>query len=353
MAGQTRREKSPHRWGVLMVIAILAGLVLLARLTRCRAEPDESFLSGVTHITIADDDPAAVKAHLAAAHDRIVGLDHLLSNWSKSSEVARVNEMAARRPVPVSDDLFAALAAGVEWHQRTGGAFDITISPLLALWRQCGSENCLPTEEELARVRALVGADRLVLDAGKRTVRVPVEGMRLDLGGLGKGLCADEVTKLLRERGVTGALVAVAGDIHALGTRANGKPWRIGIQDPRQPDNPEALLGTLELTDMAVSTSGNYQRFVEIQGKRYSHIVDPRTGMPANDVPSVTVIGPDALTTDIMGTALSVLGVQEGLLLVESMPGVEAIFITFDDEDRPHITRSSGFSAFEDSIAGH
>ena len=171
----------------------------------------------------------------------------------------------------------------------------------------------------------------------------PVEGMRIDLGGLGKGFCADEAVKVLRERRVRGALVAMSGDIYALGLREDGKPWLLGVQDPR---SEEGIVGRVLLTDRAISTSGNYERFVTIQGKRYSHIKDPRTGLPADNVPSVSVIGPDTLTTDIMDTALSVLGVEEGMKLLKQMDGVEAMFITYP-EGKAQYTRSEGFGEFE------
>ena len=178
-------------------------------------------------------------------------------------------------------------------------------------------------------------------------MRLPERGLRIDLGGLGKGYCADSVVRALRERNVNSALIAIAGDIYALGRRPDGAAWRIGVQDPRYPDDPSRQLTVLALTDKAVSTSGNYQRFVEIQGRRYSHIIDPRTGQAADNVPSVTVIGPDTLTTDILGTALSVMGVDEGLTLVETLPSVEAMFVVFDKGTNPLITRSSGFAAYE------
>ncbi|GAG06644.1 unnamed protein product, partial [marine sediment metagenome] len=175
----------------------------------------------------------------------------------------------------------------------------------------------------------------------------PVRGMRPHLGGLGKGYCADAVAALLRARGVTSALICMSGDIYALGNRPDGTAWRVGVQDPRRPDDPSALIAVLQLHDEALSTSGNYQRYILIGGRKYSHIVDPRTGRTAEDVPSVTVIGPDTLTTDVLGTTLSVMGTKDGLQFVESYPGIEALFINFDDRDVAILTRSSGFSAYE------
>jgi thiamine biosynthesis lipoprotein len=298
-------------------------------------------------ITVAAQDDATAKAHLGAAFDRIEALEQTLSARRPDSELSLALKKAKREPARVSDDLYRALAAGVAWHDRSGGAFDITVAPLLNLWRACGKEKRLPTTEELERARGLLGADAILLNDDDRTIRLLKQSVAVDLGGLGKGFCADEVRELLEERGARSALIAVAGDIYALGRKPDGTPWRVGVQDPRDPNNPHSLLTVLLLSDQAISTSGNYQRYVEIGGRRYSHIVDPRTGLTAEDAPSVTVVGPDTLTTDVLGTTLSVLGVQDGLATVEAMPGVEALFVTFDDADRPTLVRSSGFAAYE------
>ena len=263
------------------------------------------------------------------------------------SALAAVNAGAAQRPVAAPDDLYRAIEAGVRWYPKTLGCFDITVGPLIGLWKSCAKENRLPTEEEFTRVKQLLGADRIVLDPAAHTVRYPVEGMRVDLGGLGKGFVADEVLRVLTRRGVRAALISMSGDIYAFGRKPGGQPWRVGVRDPRHPDAPGAFVTVLNLADRAVSTSGNYERYVEIQGKRYSHIVDPRTGRTADGVPSVTVIGPNTLATDVLDTSLSVLGVQEGLKVVAQLPGVEAMFVTVDGKGDAHLTRSPGFAACE------
>ena len=313
---------------------------------RSFAETRSLLSTDVTLTVVAPDEPTA-RAHLAAGFDRIVALDAVLSAHRPDSELARLNAEAAEKPVAVSEDLFRVVETGVAMNSRTHGAFDIAVAPLLDLWRTCGRQNRLPSDEELAATLPLIGAGRIRLAPSARTIRFPADGMRLDLGGLGKGYCADEVARLLVKRGVKDALVSMSGDIHALGRRENGLHWRVGIQDPRKPDSPDAIITVLELSDRGVSTSGNYQRFVTIGGRRYSHIVDPRTGRTAESVPSVTVIAENTLTTDIMDTALDVLGVQEGLAVLKGMPGVEAMFITFDANNEPIITRTAGFSKYE------
>jgi thiamine biosynthesis lipoprotein len=346
-----------RRWAAILTSVVMLGFLIagVIAVTRSRATRETSvtvvrrrvMLGTQVAITVVASDEAAAEGHIAAAFKRVAELEQCLSSYRADSEVTRLNAQAARAPVAVSEDLFRIVSAGVQWHRRTRGAFDITVAPLLDLWKQCGKENRLPTPDEIARARALLGADRIELNVTARTVRFPVEGMRIDLGGLGKGYIADEAAKVLKARGVRNALAAMGGDICALGTRGDGRPWRLGIQDPRERDSPGAILGIMELSDRAVSTAGNYERYVVIQGRHYSHIVDPRTGLTAEDVPSVTVVGPDTLTTDVMDTALSVLGIKEGQEVLKELPGVEAMFITIGPNKEPHFTRSPGFAAYE------
>jgi len=299
----------------------------------------------LTLTVVAESEPKA-RADIAAGFERIAELDAIMSYYRPDSELSRLNAQAGRGPVVVSDDLYRVVAAGALWCGRTMGTFDIAVGPLVELWQICGKLNRLPTAEEFARVKPLLGAGRIILDPAARTIRFPVEGMRLDLGGL-KGYITDEVTKLLVRRGVKSALISMAGDIHALGRNLGGGPWRVGVQDPRSPHSPDMLVTVLELSDQSVSTSGNYERFVEIQGRHYAHIVDPRTCQTAESVPSVTVIGPDTVTSDILCKSLSILGVQDGLALLEKFPHVEAMFITFDEKGEMRLTRSAGFAAYE------
>ena len=355
-------ERVGARWWPIgpsaCIMAVASALAAMAA-SGCRSQPaaaaaplttvaeTRAMLSTFLTLTVVAESDAGAREHIEAGFERIAELDQELSAYRPDSALAAVNAGAARAPVAVPETLYRALEAGVAWHPRTHGAFDITVGPLIGLWRACGQENRLPTENDFARIRPLLGADRILLDPTARTVRFPVQGMRVDLGGLGKGLIADEAVKALKLRGVRSALVAMSGDIYALGTTAGGRPWRIGVQDPRLSRGGGALVTVLELTDRAVSTSGNYERYTEIRGKRYSHIVDPRTGWAADAVSSVTVIGPDTLTTDILDTSLSVLGVGEGLELASRLQGVEALFIVVDEEGELHFTRTPGFAKYE------
>ena len=303
-------------------------------------------MSTTITLTIAAPDEAVAQGHIRAAFDQLDKLQSELSAHDPKSELATVNAESAARPVKVEQDLFDCISDGVKWFDQTNRTFDITCAPLLKLWRDCGKADRLPQQKELDAARALGGANAVTLDPAALTVQFTKPGMQLDLGGLGKGFCMDRVAQTLRARGVQNALLAGSGDIRAMGRNPEGRPWRVGIQDPRQPENPDAHLAVLALIDKSVSTSGNYQRYVTIQGKRYSHIVDPRTGWTADNVPSVTVIGPDSITTDILDTALSVMGVEEGMKYVEAHPGIEAMFVLFDKNNEPVVTQSKGFGKY-------
>jgi len=331
----------------LATFILVVAIVWMAGSGERRFSATRIMLGTDVTVTVVSSGQASAKANMEAAFARIAALEKCLSAHTKDSELSRAVRSSVHEPVSISPDLFAALSAGAAWHKRTKGTFDITIGPLLSLWKKCGKENRLPSDKEIEEAKSRMGVPEIVLDPAARTIRLSGRSLQIDLGGLGKGFCADEAAKTLRKRGVDAALVAVAGDIYALGSRPDGTPWSVGVQDPRDPNNRKALLTTLYLTDWAVSTSGNYQRFVTIQGQRYSHIVDPRTGRPADAVPSVTVVGPNTLTTDILGTALSILGVEDGLAMVEDMPGIEALFVTVGANKQLHLTRSRGFARYE------
>lgn len=336
-------------------VIVPAAILLPLALGGCgrKAAPDErvytesrSMMSTEIILSVAGMDEATARGNIQAAFARLETLQRALNAHDPQAELATVNAEAAARPVKVKKDLFDCIRDGVKWHGITNGTFDITCGPLLKLWRDCAQKDRLPTAEELAAARSFCDADGIELDEEALTVRLPRPGVQLDLGGLGKGFCMDRVAALLRERGVRNALLAASGDILAIGCNPQGRPWRVGIQDPRSPGDPTALLGVLALSDKSVSTAGNYQRYVTIQGKRYSHIVDPRTGLTADNVPSVTVIGPDSTTTDILDTALSVMGVEEGMKYVEAHEGIEAMFVQFDADNKPVITQSKGFTKY-------
>jgi len=344
-------------WAVLLAVAAAAGAALLIGRWASHSRPANvetrswKAMGTIVSISLCETDGDRQEALFEQVVQRVGHIEEILSAHMPTSELGRLNRLPPGQKMRLSRELWNAVNIGKNWNGKTHGAFDITAAPLIDLWKTAGKVQKVPTAAEIQKTLDRMGVDKLALDDSDWTV-MKTAAVSIDLGGLGKGFVADDIAGLLKERGTTSALIAMSGDIRALGRHPDGRPWRVGIQDPRRPDELGPVVTVVEVSDMAVSTSGNYRRFVEIDGRHYSHIVDPRSGRTAENVPSVSVIGPDALTTDILGTALSVMGVDDGLKLVESMAGVEALFIMLDDSGLLILTRSSGFARYEASTAG-
>ncbi|MGE3821738.1 MAG: FAD:protein FMN transferase, partial [Isosphaeraceae bacterium] len=214
-------------------------------------------------------------------------------------------------------------------YERSGGAFDVTVGPAVRQWRRARRDRKMPTVENLARARALTSSDFLTLDPESRSVRLEKPGMKLDLGGIAKGWASDEALKVLKRHGIESALVAGAGDVVVGGPPPGKDGWVVGVAPLENPDaTPERYFS---LRDVAISTSGDAERFVEIEGKRYSHIVDPRTALGVINRASVTIISREGATSDALATAVYALGPEKGLALVEETPGASCLIVQKND----------------------
>jgi len=278
----------------------------------------------LVRITLYAPDEEAARTAFRAAFDRIRALDGLLSDYRPDSELNQITRTAGRA-VPVSEDLFAVLARSQDLSEATGGAFDITQGPVIRLWREARKTGRVPDRASLQDAAARSGFRRLRLDAGRRTVTLDTAGMALDVGAIGKGYAASEAIAVLTGLGVRSALVAVSGDLAFSGAPPGQRGWRIAVHsgDPSIVSVP----GVLELTNAAVSTSGSSEQHVDIDGRRYSHIIDPSSGIGLVDDITVTVIARHGLDADGLDTAISVLGAERGLTLIESRPGAAALII--------------------------
>ncbi len=236
------------------------------------------------------------------------------------SEISRVNRLASKEPVKISEEVYQVLKEALRYSRLTSGAFDVSIRPLSALWGEKGKLKEVPEVEEIKKRLALVNYKNIILDERDQTIEFKGEGMALDLGGIAKGYALDYTIRVLKRRGIKEALINAGGDIRVIGE----KSWKIGLQHPRK---EEEVLAVIELKDQAVATSGDYQRYFIKEGKRYHHIINPETGYPADRCMSVTIIGPSATQTDILATGVFVLGPEEGMELIESLEGVEGIII--------------------------
>lgn len=286
-----------------------------------------------------------VSRAVGAAFERMEELVRRLSRFDPTSDVSRLNGAPAGTAVPVGEDTWRVLEVARAAFERTGGVFDVTVGPLMGLWRRAAERGRPPTEEELAEALARVGFDKVQLLPQGRKVVLTKPGMSIDLGGVAKGYIVDEAVEVLRRLGTKSALVDAGGDIRVLGRRGDGQPWRTAVRNPATEDGLP-FPAVLAVADRAVVTSGNYARYVEIAGRRYTHIIDPRTGRPETEVASATVIGPDAASADALATALTVLGPRRGVQLIDSLPGYECLIITGRAAEQ-RLTRSSGFSRYE------
>jgi len=260
-----------------------------------------------------------------AAFGRIAALDQALSDYRDSSELMRLSRRSGGGPVDVSDDLFRVLRAAQQIGHDSLGAFDVTVGPLSVLWRQARRQGVLPDGERLTAARALVGHAKLELDERRRTVRLREPGMQLDLGGIAKGFAADEAAAILCHRGIERALIAAGGDIVATQPPPGSDGWRVAVASLDGAGGPPS--GYLTLRNAAVSTSGDAEQFLVIDGVRHSHIFDPRTGVALTGRRSVTIVAPNGTTSDGLATAVSVMGAAGGMRLVEATRGAAAFVI--------------------------
>jgi thiamine biosynthesis lipoprotein len=309
-----------------------------ARVSRAR----EIMGTFATLTAIAPDETTAAAA-VEAGYARLEDVNRLMSDYIAESEIGQLNQQPAGEPLSLSPETLRCLQRAIEVSHLSGGAFDVTCRPLVALWRASGREGRLPSEQDLADTRSHVGVDKITLNAEAGTAARTADGVQVDLGGIAKGYALDLAAEAMRNTGANSALVDVGGDVLAIGANAAGRPWRVGIKHPFR----EGIYAVLELSDRAVATSGVQQRFYEIDGKRYSHIIDPRTGWPAEQAPSVTVIAADGLTADAWATVFSVLTIGEGQQLIAAgrTPKLEVMWIS-GSADAPVIQDTAGFDQY-------
>jgi FAD:protein FMN transferase len=299
----------------------------------------------VVELTLYAPEEGVANEAAKAAFARIEELNRILSDYQSDSEAMRLCRTAGHgETVRVSRELFEVLEKSTSLSAQTDGAFDSTVGPLVKLWRTARRQRKLPNAEQLAAARILVDWRSVHLDADKRTVELRAAGTLLDFGGIAKGYIAEEARAVLRGRGIRQCLVAVAGDIAAGDPPPDSDGWKIGLAPLDKPDGPPSRL--LRLVNCSISTSGDAFQFVEIEGVRYSHIVDPKTGLGLTRRSSVTVIAPDGASADGLATAVSVLGPDKGLKLISGTKGTAALIVLATDDGKTRVLESAEFSTF-------
>ena len=305
--------------------ALFAVPLLRAEPALTRFEFVEPHMGTRFRILLYAEDEAMAKQASRAAFDRIAALDALLTDYKESSELMQLCAKAGGPPVKVSAELFYVLDKAEQASRLSDGAFDITVGPVVRLWRLSRRTQRLPEPDQLEKARSVVGWKNVVLDAKERTARLLKPGMQLDLGGIAKGFAGDEAQKVLKAHGITRALVAAGGDIVVSGPPPGKEGWEIAIQPLLEVESKAGP--RLFLHDGAVSTSGDANQYVEIDGKRYSHIVDPKTGIGLVGRMSATVVARDGTTADSLTKVVAVLGPQRGFPLIETVEGARARFV--------------------------
>jgi thiamine biosynthesis lipoprotein len=329
--------------GLLIVLAGLAALPAQPGGKLERLTFQQPHMGTLFRLVLYAPDKMSAQHAADAAFARIAQLNKIMSDYLKDSELSRLSAQAGGRPVKVSEELFTVLQKADEIAKQTDGAFDVSVGPLVHLWRKARKTKTLPDPDDLKEALARVDYRQIKLDPELRTVHLLVLGMLLDLGGIAKGYAADEALAVLRKHGITRALVAASGDVRAGDPPPDAPGWKVGITPLKDPSGPPTHY--LIIKNAAVSTAGDAHQYLEIDGKRYSHIVDPKTGLGLLGRRAVTVIAPDGISADALDTAAYVLGPERGLELIEKQPGCAAIFV-WEADGRVEAKMSSRFAPY-------
>jgi FAD:protein FMN transferase len=275
-------------------------------------------------------DEAWAMERIGAAVEEIRRIERLLTTFDEGSETNRINRNAGIAPVEVSAETFALIERSIRISAVTQGAFDISYGSVdKRLWNFDQQMRQLPDKDLARKMVRLINYRNILLDRASTTVFLKEKGMRIGFGGIGKGYAAERAKRVMLESGVDSGIVNASGDLTAWGLQPDGRPWTIGIV---RPDIKREIFSYLDITNMALATSGNYEKYVMIGGKRYSHTIDPRTGLPVTGIKSVTIITPNAEIADAMATPVMIMGVRAGLYLINQMKDIEAVII--DDNDK-------------------
>ena len=275
-------------------------------------------------------DEAAAQSSFDAVFKEFDRLDALMSVWRAGSDVLRINAAAGDAAVPVSADVREALRTARQISEWTGGKFDVTFGALADVWKfDHDQDNTIPDAGAIRRRLPLIDYRQIEIDEGAGTVRVKRRGMRVHLGGIGKGYAVEHAMNIMRRAGLRNFLIQAGGDLYAAGYK-DGKPWRLGIDDPRGPGGRS--FATVDLSDGTFSTSGDYARSFMKDGTRYHHLLDPATGQPARGCRSVTIVADSPLVADGLSTGVFILGPVEGMALIERLPDVEGVIVTAKNE---------------------
>ena len=294
---------------------------------------EQSLLGSPFEITVVATDSVQAKLYTDLAISEVKRIENLVSDWIPTTQISQVNQNAGIKPIKVDQEVFDLVERAIKISKLTSGAFDISYASMDKIWKFDGSMKQMPTEEAIKKSVEKVGYQNIILNPKDKTIFLKNKGMKLGLGGIAQGYIADKIKEVLQEKGCTSGLVNVSGDINTWGKQPNGQPWTVGIINPM---NKNKVFATFILDESAVETSGSYEKFVVFNGKRYSHIIDPRTGYPASGIVSVSVFAKQTELADALATGIFVLGIEVGLDLVNQLNGIDCIIV--DDKGGVHVS---------------
>ncbi|MCT3920384.1 FAD:protein FMN transferase [Elizabethkingia anophelis] len=276
-------------------------------------------------ITLVDKDSISAERNIDKAIAEITRIENLISEWRPETQISQVNQNAGIKPIKVDKEVFDLTKKGLYFSKLTDGAFDISIVAMDKIWKFDDSMNELPSEQAIKESVRNVGYQNIILDSTNSTIFLKKPGMKIGFGSIGKGYAADKTRDLMKSMGVKAGIIDASGDISTWGNQPDGKPWAIGINNPF---NDHKMAAILYFKENAVTTSGSYEKYAEIHGKRYSHIMNPKTGYPSTGLTSVTITGPNATMANGFSTSVMVLGEKDGLKLLKPFPEYQYLLIT-------------------------
>lgn len=315
---------------------LLTAVIVLSTIISSAQQPFKrtlKLMGSRFEITVVDVDSISANEHIDIAVAEISRIEKLISSWDENSQTSKINNYAGVKPVEVDAELFNLIERAIGISKLTDGAFDISYASMDRIWKFDGSMTEMPSKAEIDSSVAKVGYENIVLDKQKSTVFLKEKGMKIGFGAIGKGYAADKAKELLISKGVSSGIINASGDMNTWGKQPNGSEWKVAITNPLDKNKVFALL---PITNGAVVTSGNYEKYVNFNGVRYTHIIDPRTGYPSTGIISVTVFAPKAELADALATSVFVMGKEAGLDRINQFPKIECIII----DEKGNISKS-------------
>jgi thiamine biosynthesis lipoprotein len=312
----------------IIPIPLKTTLLLISTFSFSQVEQTKTanLMGSIFQITLVDSDSISAHENTNKAIVEIERIENLISEWRPQTQISKVNQNAGIKPVQVDKEVFELTKKAIWFSEISNGAFDISIVAMDKIWKFDGTMEKLPSKKAIRNSIVNVNYKNIVLDSINSTIFLSKKEMKIGFGSIGKGYAADKARKLLQESGITAGIINAAGDIATWGTQIDGNPWRIGVNNPLETGK------TIEILEFsgnsAVTTSGNYEKYVEINKKRYSHIINPKTGYPSTELMSVTVIGPNAEMCNGFSTSIMVLGLKKGIKLINKLPDYQYIILT-------------------------